>query len=38
MRHAATSRPDGFFAALGVQCGLIVHTTGGVGGVADLLL
>lgn len=38
MRHAATSRRAGLVAALGVQCGLLVHMTAAAVGVAALIL
>lgn len=38
MRHATTSRRDGWLAAVGVQCGLLVHLAAAAVGVAALLL
>lgn len=38
MRHATTSRRDGWLAALGVQCGLLLHLSAAAVGVAALLL
>jgi threonine/homoserine/homoserine lactone efflux protein len=38
MRHAVSSRRQGFVAAVGVQCGLMVHMTAASVGVAALLL
>ncbi|KQT94320.1 lysine transporter LysE [Marmoricola sp. Leaf446] len=38
MRHATGSRRDGWLAAIGVQCGLLVHLTAAAVGVAALLL
>lgn len=38
MRHAMRSRRDGVLAAIGVQCGLLVHLTAAAVGVAAILL
>lgn len=38
MRHAMRSRRDGLLAAVGVQCGLLVHLTAAAVGVAAILL
>ncbi len=38
MRHAMRTRRDGVLAAIGVQCGLLVHLTAAAVGVAAILL
>ncbi|EME52204.1 LysE family translocator [Amycolatopsis decaplanina] len=38
LRHSARSRPAGFVAAAGVQCGLAVHMTAAAFGVSAALL
>ncbi|WP_207842013.1 LysE family translocator [Williamsia soli] len=38
MRHAVRSRRSGWVAAIGVQCGLLVHMTAAAVGVAAILL
>ncbi|WP_205471986.1 LysE family translocator [Nocardioides sp. SYSU D00038] len=38
MRHATTSRRQGWVAAAGVQCGLLVHMTAAAVGVAAVIL